>query len=75
MLTPKRDHNARANCRIRTHAPADVIYLRAGEFYYRGGKTGGVLRCVGVDALAAVPATEEGGGKLNEKSPRFGKEP
>ena len=44
-------------------------------FYYRGGEAGGVLRCVGVDAFAAVPATEEGGGKLNEKSPRFGKEP
>ena len=62
MLARQRDHNARANCRIRTHAPADLIYLRAGEFYYRGGKTGGVLRCVGVDPLAAVPATEKGRG-------------
>ena len=44
MLARKRDHNARANCRIRTHAPADLIYLRAGALYYRGGKAGGVLR-------------------------------
>jgi hypothetical protein len=35
-----------------------TIYLRAGAFYYRGGKAGGVLRCT--DALAAVPATEKG---------------
>jgi hypothetical protein len=51
MLARQRDHNARANCRIRTHARADPIYLRAGAFYYCGGKTGGVLRCI--DALAA----------------------
>jgi hypothetical protein len=47
MLAGQRDHNARANCRIRPHAPADLIYLRAGAFYYRGGKAGGVLRCIG----------------------------
>jgi hypothetical protein len=47
MLARKRDHNARANCRIRTHAPTDLIYLRAGAFQYRGGKVGGVRRCTG----------------------------
>jgi hypothetical protein len=47
MLARPRDHNARANCRIRTHAPVDLIYLRGGAFYYRDGKAGGVLRCIG----------------------------
>ena len=75
MLARQRDHNARANCRIRTHAPAEVIYLRAGEFYYCGGKAGGVLRWIGWmrSPLCLRPRKVER--RLDESSTEFGEEP
>ena len=54
---------------------ADVIYLRAGDFLLprRRGWRRSALRWGG---RACSCACDRGGwGKLNEKSPRFGKEP
>jgi hypothetical protein len=75
MLAGQRDHNARANCSIRTRAPADFIYLRAGAFWYSGGKVSGVLRCIGWTRSPLCLRPRKGEGKLNERCARFGEEP